>query len=78
MSAKEMFEKLEYKKFDIECNVIFSYKSIMYDTSINFDGFSERITISTLNEKLPQNIDMEELQAINKQVEELGWLDGRS
>lgn len=73
MKAKEMFEKLEYKKFDTDCNVIFSYKSTMYDTSINFNGFSKQITISTLNERLPQNIDMEELQAINKQIEALGW-----
>jgi hypothetical protein len=70
MSAKEMFEELGYEQ-DTKNNVIYYFKKIHIPKScivysINFITDKKEIFIS-------KNIDMEELKAINKQVEELGW-----
>ena len=73
-SAKEMFGELGYKQ-KIQDNVIYYFKEInvpkkyehIYFYHINFH----------LNDKeLYTNhcIQYKELQAINKQVEELGWI----
>ena len=65
MTAKEMFEKLGYDLMhNIEYQIMY-YNSI-YDTYIYF--YKTRKHIEITNE-----ITSEELQAINKQVEELGW-----
>lgn len=74
MKAKEMFEKLGYYE-DTEHNSIFAikvyqnnndrYKPRIYfdnDKTICKDGIFGRLDIT-----------FEELQAINKQIEELGW-----
>lgn len=73
MNAKEMFEKLGYIQ-KIQNNVIYYFKEInipkRYGGSmfyyINFILEDKEIFIS-------RNLKIEELQAINKQVEELGW-----
>lgn len=65
-SAKEMFEELGYECVDEERIV---YKK--YDDSIK-----RIIHIAFFDNKkilITQSIGLEELQAINKQVEELGW-----
>lgn len=75
MKAKEMFEKLGYKQ-DIYNNS--AYQVIKYyndkHTSILFCIDNKNFTNKSIekegNEPL---ITLEELQAINKQVEELGW-----
>ncbi len=66
MSAKEMFEKLGYELIH---NVLYEmeYYNSRYDTYIWF--YKTRKSIEMSNE-----FNLEELQAINKQVEELGWL----
>ena len=73
MSAKEMFEKLGYEE---EHHI--SY--IKYTKKLNqncCDDVSElRICFYQCEEsfeKIGNSITLEELQAINKQVEELGW-----
>ena len=78
MSAKEMFEELGYEQ-RIDNNCIYycklitipkKYGGIIID-SINFipkNRCSNKNTIHT-----SKNINVQELQAINKQVEELGW-----
>ena len=65
MSAREMFEKLGY---DLLHNIKYQimYYNSIYDTYIYF--YKTRKHIEITNE-----ITSEELQAINKQVEELGW-----
>ena len=72
MTAKEMFEKLGYKytKYgnDIEFNKQFEYAEV----KIYFADFAKTIEISS-DKDITFTIDIEELQAINKQVEELGW-----
>lgn len=74
MSAKEMFEKLGYKK-EHRISYIKYYKEVEQcyggpvETQIWFYQINECF------EKNREVITMEELQAINKQIEELGWLD---
>lgn len=71
MSAKEMFEELGYE-YDIKKTRI---TAKLYDRddvlsiNISFHTINKRISIDCLGDAL----DMDELQAINKQVEELGW-----
>lgn len=87
MSAKEMFEKLGYRLTDVVNPIteeVYKY-DIQYE---KFDGsFYEQILFNdatklmhTSCELFNKTIDFicytpELLQAINKQVEELGWLD---
>ena len=74
-SAKEMFKELGYEK----ANVINPDGCIDYvDTNekyseIYFDKNFKLITKHYLNSGLACSITLGELQAINKQVEELGW-----
>ena len=89
MSAKEMFEKLGYKfvsygdeeiiEFDKIVVKDYEYKKIVFDIRRKFfwlDYFKNKYDN---NNKLINKIhtifvsDVEELQAINKQIEELGW-----
>ena len=82
MSAKELFERLGYEYVINAANVIkYKTKHFISDTDyIMFDLDSKQIDCYTLSDSpftpstdLP--ISLEELQAINKQVEELGWLE---
>ena len=65
MSAKEMFEQLGYKQTN---NNTYStcYKNEEEDYYIYFYNYSKKIEVL-------HDITIQELQAINKQVEELGW-----
>lgn len=74
MSADEMFKKLGYekinKKHDFE-NIKY-YKddyNIMY-----FDEKDKSFYKSGEYDSMCDDITMQELQAINKKVEELGWM----
>lgn len=75
MTAKEMFEKLEYIRPYYEKDHTIEYISYQEDdfygrtlkTSIIFNKRTKSIKIVGI-------ITLEELQAINKQIEELGWL----
>ena len=72
MSAKEMFEKLgygdyfnnglriTYSNFDKECKMI------------EFDLKKKQLMLADDSQEVFE-LSLEELQAINKQVEELGW-----
>lgn len=71
-SAKEMFEKLGYKKIADSINwVIYNFDEIF---EIRFYKPQQDISIYYYDETL-NSLDMEELQAINQQAKELGWLD---
>lgn len=81
MSAKEMFEKLGYF-CDVSCDGILYSKwveenNIDYEIQIDFDKnpitFEKRKTKGVFNPSMPTYITLEELKAINKQIEELGW-----
>lgn len=72
LSAEEMFEKLGYKKIVDDKNRIIYDNNVdlnedIYDTRIIFKIDLKEIKFS-VNE-----ISLDELKAINKKVEELGW-----
>lgn len=68
MGADEMFEKLGYKKLVGETTEV--YKLSRDNKNIYFSKLIKRIKIDGKYDFL----DMQELQAINKKVEELGWM----
>ena len=70
MTAKEMFEKLGYKQL-IKPNVIYYQKRV--DIPKNYMIFSINFVINLKEVFIGKNLNVEELKAINKQVEELGW-----
>lgn len=69
MRAKEMFEKLGYEEREetISMNCIKSYVNKEHMHIIYFD-YDKQIDIGAIM------ITFDLLQAINKQIEELGWL----
>ena len=88
MTAKEMFEKLGYKlNGNIYGTYYFDYikkkdkikldgRNYYFESRINFDHELKAVK-KDCNPTEWYGIDMitlEELQAINKQIEELGWL----
>lgn len=70
MSAKEMFEELGYEQ-ENKNNVIYYFKKIRIPKS--YIVYSINFIIDTKEIFINKNINMQELQAINKQIEELGW-----
>ena len=80
MTAKEMFEKLGYEIDEQNNNeILYKMKWEMTTTYwVGFDIECKDISIfetsdSPFEPSKPFNIDMDLLQAINIQVEELGW-----
>lgn len=75
MSAKEMFKQLDFN------NTLKNQCLLLYERySENSSGFYSEVINSHLNDKTLSIINVEEvtmplLRAINKQIEELGWLD---
>ena len=75
-TADKMFEKLGYKKYDSlqtcryvrYCNIVNGEKEYII--------FSKNKTVrfQYLYTHVSKNITMEELQAINKKCQELGWI----
>ena len=77
-TADEMFEKLGYEKTkNDEYNVIYE-KGASFRNRIIFSKITKTVCCILVNEDYEWNdgidIDMQELQAINKKVEELGWI----
>ena len=77
MSAKEMFEKLGYKETENDIYFLKYYKicKLHHDKEIKFHKLDKTFCVKDDYGTLYRWIDLEELQAINKQVEELGWLN---
>ena len=67
MNAEEMFKKLGYKKVKFGRLGNFSYERFSDDKYFIFDLNSKEIYVCE------DSITVEELRAINKQCEELGW-----
>ena len=65
MSAKEMFEELGYKQINND-NYSTCYSNEEENYYIYFYNYWKKIEVL-------HDITMKQLQAINKQVEELGW-----
>lgn len=72
-TADEMFEELGYKKF----NKKHDFENIKYykddDNILYFDEKDKSFYKSGEYDEMCDDITMQELQAINKKVEELGW-----
>lgn len=71
MSAKEMFEDLGYKK-ETHISYILYIKN-EGDYSQQEQRIFFRHDTETIIKPFTDGINVKELQAINKQVEELGW-----
>lgn len=73
--ADKMFEKLEYGKQELIEIVIYENKN---DEEIYIDKKQRTVIkeayLSSLNIYEAREITMQELQAINKKCEELGWI----
>ncbi len=67
MNAEEMFKKLGYKKVQLSSSGRLGYERFEDDNFFSFDLTSKEIYICE------SSITVEELEAINKQCEELGW-----
>lgn len=77
MSAKEMFEKLGYMKEEDDYSITYS-KDILDKQTFGYVD-SEMICFDDIYKSVyftnKSHITLDELQTINKQVEELGWLE---
>lgn len=84
MTAKEMFEKLDYHiKEEYDYKIVYK-RGTLPRLNHNNSALPKKITFwNELNSidfeygRLGSYLYLELLQAINKQVEELGWLDER-
>lgn len=81
-TADEMFEELGYKKFDNKNVKKIRFIKRMNKTTIAYISFHKvhkRIEVYFYDSEecveMTKPILIEELQAINKKVKELGWLD---
>jgi hypothetical protein len=75
MTASEIFEELGYKR-NVEDDKIIYLQKFGYSTfEITFDLSEKEINIDTYMEV---KIEGDILQAIDKQAEELGWLDEKT
>lgn len=76
-SAKEMFEELGYSLVEDSPNL--KYQKVVADTFwvIYFDVVFQYVTSALIRGEYNTYhiLDVEELKAINKQIEELGWLE---
>lgn len=73
MSADEMFEELGYEKVSDD-KYSFEYRKILDDDLFEINFWKEDKTISKNYYREMGYITTKELQAINKKVEELGWM----
>lgn len=67
--ADEMFEELGYEKYE----GLYGIHYMNRDNLIRFDKRKNTIIIDS--EDYDDKVNMQELQAINEKVRELGWLD---
>lgn len=85
MKAKDMFEKLGYKQlgsFKPNDNyIVIAWDKEIYDDRFTIYFYGDkavRVVMETKRGEIyPPIIELEELQAINQQCRELGWLDER-
>ena len=70
--ADKMLYEIGYRKIQVERNSIV-YINIKYNEKIEFDlDYKQIICETNIGTSFP--LTMQELQAINKKVEELGWV----
>ena len=76
MSAKEMFEALGYELIQDDMNwVVYTInKGKWFQFEISFFKQDKSVHLNTRETTFGHSFDMNELQAINKQIRELGWI----
>ena len=75
--ADEMFEELGYEKKDLNTQNIQWYIKKLFKnnyTQIIFD-ITDKTVATSNNKNEAINLDIQELQAINKKCQELGWIE---
>jgi len=73
ISAKEMFENLGFDCSQTQFEIFYFYEIRTYGDDTDYLGIHFNLDDKDFWSDV--NINVEELQAINKQVEELGWSD---
>ena len=80
MSAKEMFEELGYNQLYENKHYMFYVKDLIdtpeYEKDcihLEFNHDNKTINKTYGDDNTVEDITLEELKAINKQIEELGW-----
>ena len=75
MTAKEMFEKLGYELIQDDMNwIVYTInKGKWFQFDISFFKQDKSVHLNTRETTFCHSFDMNELKAINKQIEELGW-----
>lgn len=79
MSAKEMFEELGYS-LKVDNNNLIEYSKedcghIAFDFDIETKRFYSRYFFSSSIQSTPHSITLDEFEAVQKQMEELGWFE---
>lgn len=78
LTAREMFEELGYKQIKLaDEGLVALYEKIIFSDRQSIYFYPEkavRIIFHSGERIYPPIIDMKELKAINKQIEELGWI----
>ena len=76
MSAREMFEKLGYEQ-DKQKDYIVYWRPLKFgrEQQIEFDFGHKTIEMRKAPDMRCETITFKELQAINQQVKELGWIN---
>ena len=74
LTADEMFEKLGYEILFKDKNIIqYEFEGKYMDNEIRFD-LKGKTVLKEYSTGESQEISIQELQAINKKCEELGWI----
>lgn len=78
MTAREMFEELGYS-LKVDNNNLIEYSKeecghIAFDFDIETKRFYSRYSFSSSIQSTPHSITLDEFEAVQKQMEELGWI----
>lgn len=79
MNAREMFEELGYS-LKVDNNNLIEYSKedcghIAFDFDIETKRFYSRYFFSSSIQSTPHSITLDEFEAVQKQMEELGWIE---
>ena len=71
MKAKEMFEELGYEIYKGFCYIEYTKEKPI--NRYQYESYQIRFYENDKKVSIYQNLDLNELKAINKQIEELAW-----
>lgn len=78
MNAREMFEKLGYTKYVYDNRIVYEYGNYVMRDIIDFNLKCRIVHSYTGYEvgNVIKGLTVNELKAVNQQMEELGWVEG--